>query len=159
MTEKLEKEDLLKRLKNAFIIFLAILSISFGLYYGLPYLIYKIEDKLEARNNVKTMIENEYCIFTFCFNKLTSDLVDKDISDGCISSLTFDSDYLYIRSKTLKLKAKYEVLDEYHIRITNSENTNVLENSEYSISLTKRGINIIGNKFELLADKMKNNAP
>jgi hypothetical protein len=82
--------------------------------------------------------------------------IDKDMTDGCVSQLDFDEKYLYITSDSIKLKAAYKVTGKYEMKIFDSENSSVLMNSEYSISLTERGINILGDKITIIADKMKN---
>ena len=156
MNEKINKKILGKRLGKTLIILIASVSITLGVLYGIPYIRYKINDKHEVRDNFNTMLRNDYCIFRFELNGETIITVDKEINDGCDSRLYFDEDYLYINSKELKMKANYKVTGKYHMKIFNSENTSILMNSVYSISLTKRGINIIGDNIEVLADKMKN---
>jgi len=103
----------------------------------------------------KDLENNEYCIFVYTdFDNTDLSCIDKKLDNGCDYTVSFSRREIVLPYKELTVSCNYKINLNGNLEIYNCDTLRERFEKEYSLSTTKRGINILKDDFRISADRI-----
>ena len=125
--------------------------VGFGIFKGWE----EIQDRIYYAGETAKIEGKQFCIFRYELDWEPISDVDRNINDGCSTIIKFDDSHVYLSFRKQNIKAEYKYIGYQEVKFYNADHMGQLFNSNFGLSVTSKGINIIGDRLKILAVNME----